>query len=304
MSLEDTLKELKEDLKLAQEQEAKDVSSEGNDTAADSGIREDVEEPATGDDSGDSEPEKSDALDGSDAEKLKDEPKAEQPEEKPEEKGAARLRREAKAAEERARKAEERAQELEEKLRAKVEPEAKEDVELPPVIQDIVDDHTKQKAWNELSNFEAEVRTANPDYDAVAGAYTASLAQSLKMLNPESTPHQLVEMTKNKILEQASRLYNKGFSNPAMEMYQRAKEMGFKAPEPKAEAKEEQEQPKKPDMAKLAANRARSAGTSAAPGKSEAQLTPMAVAEMTTAEYMKLTPAEKNSVMAQLRARA
>ena len=218
-----------------------------------------------------------------------DEKTAEAPEEVKTEKqdnaNGARLRREAAAAQRKAEQLEEENRRLKEDQ--KLEPEAP---EVPDVLAPIIHEHNKARAWEELTMHEQAVRSTNPDYDAIAGAYTSAVAQSIRTLNPDLSPNQIVQMTKDKILEQAASYARKGFDNPAEEMYLRAKEMGFKAP-----SKEEEVKERRPDMAKVAANRARNAGTAAASGgTSEGMITPSAYMEMTVAERMAIPKAERD----------
>jgi len=75
-------------------------------------------------------------------------------------------------------------------------------------------------------------------------------------------------------------------------MYERAKQLGYK-PQEKAQAAEK-EVVIKPDLDRVAANRARNAGTAAANGNNDrAELTMRTAAEMTNAEFAKLTASEK-----------
>lgn len=171
-----------------------------------------------------------------------------------------------------------------------------ESVELPPVVQDIIQEHTLTRAERELATFEADVRAQNPDYDAVAGQYTQSVYNGLRVLNPDMSQGQLAELTKRKVLEIAGTLLKNGYSNPVEELYHRAKEMGFRAPEKKAEEQKE-EREVKPDMAKVAANRARSAGMAAASGEERGLMTKEAAAGLTAAEWMKLPIAERQRLM-------
>lgn len=271
MGLEETKKELEEQLEAALKAESQPVEeSDEEENAAD------AEEEVT--------------------EAPKEEPKEDIKEDEPDAKGYARLRREA-AAEKRAREALE--QELAQ-LKSKPETEVTETA-IPAEMQEMIHDHNLSKAEKELGSYEQQARLANPDYDAVAGAYATSVFQSLRVLNPDKSQFELMDMTKQEILKTAGRYLNAGHENPAEEMYQRAKEMGFKAPV-KEEVKE-QEELKKVDMAKLAANRAKSAGMAGSSGKSEGLMTPEHMASLSSAEYMKLPKAEKDRVLSVLKDR-
>lgn len=267
MSLEETKKELEAELALALEAEKE------------------AEKP---------EPEIKDEPKEEVKEEPKEEPKPEPKEEKAEEDiGPARLRRQAAAAEKKAAELEAKLRELEEKFEARTE-EPSEETPLPPALREIIEDHTITRAERELQSFEARARANNPEYDAVANAYTSKVFDSIMTLNPDKSPEQVFEMTKRQILQTASAYLNQGFANPAEEMFHRAKEMGIKAPVKEEPAAKEE---LKPDMAKVAANRARSAGMAAASGESKGQMTKQAAADLTAAEWMKLPAEERRRLM-------
>jgi len=84
--------------------------------------------------------------------------------------------------------------------------------------------------------------------------------------------------------------------DPIEEMYHEAKELGYSAP-PKAVEQEEKKEIK-PDLDKIAANRARNAGTAAAKGTgTSGQLTGSTAATLTAKEWAALPKAEKDRIL-------
>jgi hypothetical protein len=158
-----------------------------------------------------------------------------------------------------------------------------------PVLRELVEDHTKRKAAREFQQMENEFRREQPDYEDISRAYGAQLATSVKIQNPRMSDQEVIEKTQELILRKAGTYYNQGL-NPVEELYYEALDAGVKA-EPAREEKQE----RKPDMAKVAANRARNAGMAAASGGgSGGQLTPAAYMDMTVAERMKISKAERD----------
>lgn len=206
--------------------------------------------------------------------------------------GYARLRRDKKALED---KAERLARELEE-LKSAPKAEAKEEEKLPPVMREIVEDHTRIRAQEELTTFAAEAMAKHPDYAEVVAPYVKSVEASIRLLNPGKSSVEVSKLTEKHMLEMAGSYLNQGYSNPAEEIFLRAKEMGFRAQKEEKKETEVKVEPK-PDMAKLAANRARSAGTAAAGGESKGQLTKQAAADLTVQEWQNLNPEEKRRLL-------
>lgn len=148
---------------------------------------------------------------------------------------------------------------------------------------------TRSQAERELSSFEASVRQAAPDYDAAKQYYINMLAGSVRVINPNITQDKLAEIVNNRILMRAGEFMNEGHDNPVQAMYEEAKRLGYR---PQAASTEETSS--KPDLAKVAANRSRNAGTAGASGRGEGgELTPRAAATLTNAEFAKLKPAER-----------
>lgn len=226
------------------------------------------------------------------AEPVKEEPKEE---EKPDNAAFARLRMEA-AANKR------RAEELEARLKAKETP-VDDDApsETDNILAEVVHAHRVTQAEKEFTMLEQNFRRGNPEYDSVSAQYAQALAASIRLENPRLSPVEIAEKTKQKILTKAANFMNQGYTDPIEAMYLEAKELGFK------EIKEpvlnvdpvatQYAKAMKPDMAKLAANRAKSGGLAAASGKSESILTKQAAADLTVAEWQKLPADEKRRLL-------
>lgn len=222
------------------------------------------------------------------AEPVKEEPKEE---EKPDNAAFARLRMEA-AANKR------RAEELEARLKAK---EAPVDDDAPSetdnILAEVVHAHRITQAEKEFTMLEQNFRRGNPEYDSISAQYAQAIAASVRLENPRLSPVEIAEKTKQKILTKAANFMNQGYTDPIEAMYLEAKELGFKAIVEKKETATEEKPAPKPDMAKLAANRAKSGGLAAASGKSESILTKQAAADLTVAEWQKLPADEKRRLL-------
>lgn len=248
-----------------------------------------------------SEPEKVEEEPSKEPEKPAEEPKVE--EKKPEEedaKGAARLRIEAKKERERADKL---AEELKELRAAKEKPaDASAEEEQPAEISEIILDKKYDKATDEFKNFEEEVRATNPEYDAVAAEYAAAIKWKVRLDNPKLKGEALNKATMREILNQAGTYAAKGYENPVEAMFNEAKELGFTGASAKEAdpAKETEEKAKaKPDMKKVAENRAKSSGMAGSGGgDARGQLTKKyAVENFTLADFSKLSDAEAAALL-------
>lgn len=226
-------------------------------------------------------------------EEPKEEPKAEaKTEEEPklDDSGYRRLRREKQAAEKEAK-------ELREKIAAleavKEDPKPKENYQ-EAVLQEVIQDHAVRSAQRGFEIAESEFMRRTPEYQSVAAQYWGAMAASVKLHNPRMSDIQVQEATKNAILNIAEGHAQKGL-NPAEEMYHDALELGFKA---KKEAPVQEEE-LKPDLNKVAANRARNAGMAAAKGRgaSAVMTKQYAATELTTQEWVKLPKAERERLM-------
>lgn len=153
-------------------------------------------------------------------------------------------------------------------------------------------------ALSEIQGYEAEVRQSAEDYDDVKKYYANMLAASIKIVNPKITNERLQKVVEERMISRAAELYNDGHVNPIAAMYQEAKSLGYQGSRASSdEGKEEKEI--KPDLSKVAANRARNAGTAAAQGKGErGEITKAVAASMTNDEFRRLPVAERKRLMA------
>lgn len=154
----------------------------------------------------------------------------------------------------------------------------------------------KTAAEREMVGYENETRGQYKDYDDAKRYYANMLAYSVKVLNPSLSNDKLVEIVNHRMLTRASELMNEGHGNPVAAMYEEAKTLGYKAAAPE----NTKEEILKPDLSKVAANRARNAGTAAAgSGRGDGELTAAHAATMTNAEFAKLKPEERQRLFAQ-----
>lgn len=293
MSLEDAIKELKD--QIAEKEKEESVVVEEKPEAEEK--QEEKAEAAK-------EEEKPEEKAEETKEKEQEEQKKEEEEENPDDSAYARLRHKAAANK---RKADQQAEELA-SLRAELaelkkggtKEEAKEETqsEIVPELEEIVMSHRKTRAEREFQTMEEEFKSSNPEYTDVASEYARALAQSIKIQNPRISNADLLEKTKETILLKAAHFMQKGY-NPVEELYLEAKDLGFTGKSMKQEEKlEAKEEEVRPDMKKVASNRSRSAGMTASPGKSEGMMTKQAAAELTNAEWMKLPASEKRRLLA------
>jgi hypothetical protein len=291
MSLKEVIKELKGEIAEQDKEDAK-PEDEGDGAPAkeaDTKPAESKEEPKKDDAKPDEKP----------AEEVKAEPK----EEKPDDLAFQRLRRENAAAKKRAETAEAEAAEAKAALAARAKPDADESAAEPPAldreIEEIKHDRRMKNAEREFMDLESKFAASTPDYHDVSKEYAIALAQSIKIQNPRMSNQDVGEETKKALLMKASQWVNKGF-DPIEELYNEAKELGFKGEsfkkKPEA-AKEEPEKEIKPDMARLAANRKKSTGMTGSSGESKGQITKQAAADFTVAEWARLPKDEKRRLM-------
>jgi hypothetical protein len=148
-----------------------------------------------------------------------------------------------------------------------------------------------EQAQGELMSYEDSVRKNNPEYDEAKKWYANMLAFSIKNLNPKITDKALVDAVNHQVLLRASQFINDGYENPVEALYEEVKQMGFKA-QPKEEVKKE------PNLDKVAANRARNAGTAGAAGSSgQATVTRQAAASMPVQEWARMSKAERQRLL-------
>lgn len=148
-----------------------------------------------------------------------------------------------------------------------------------------------ESAEREFISYEEKTRQKYKDYDDVRNFYIQQTMGAIKLINPEISNEALAEAVKGMFLTRAGKLIRDGYENPVAVMYEEAKKMGYKEPE----------QEKKPDLSKVAANRARNAGTVGASGGGDrGDLTPQTAATMKVKDWAKLSKAEKDAIFSQL----
>lgn len=273
--LEDTIEELKKEIAEQEKKESGEVETEEAQEVK-------PEEPVKEEEKKEEEPKKEE-LDNS---------------------GYARLRREAAAAQKKADFETTKRLEAETRLAALENPQTEtEEIRRPfdPEIEEVRQSLRMTKAEREFQSLEQKFRSKTPEYDAVSSEYAMAMAQSIRIQNPRLSPADIGERTKESILIKAANYMKEGF-DPIEELFHEAKELGFtgkslKKEEVKEEKAEVVEEEIKPDMKKLAANRAKSTGMAASGGKSEGQLTQLAASELTAQEWMKLPASEKKRLM-------
>lgn len=159
---------------------------------------------------------------------------------------------------------------------------------------------TLARAEQEFSNYEAGVRTQYSDFKDVSNHYVNVLAAGIKALYPDITPDKLGEAVKMRVMQRAGEFQRLGYENPVEAMYHECKaKFGYTPPVAKTDDHESTEEKQvKPDMKKVAENRARNAGTAGAAGRgSGGQVTRKALGDMTTEEYMKIPYAERVKII-------
>jgi hypothetical protein len=285
MSLQDVIEETKKQLEKAVNAETVNAETE----VAVEETTEEVEQP--NEETAAEEPNK-------ETEKApdKEEPKTEKVEAKTtptKEESAefARLRREKQAAE-RELKA------LKEKLEGKPEKELAPEEAINQELIDVIQTSRIQKAEKEFAMLESAVFQENPEAEETANAYKAAIYQSIKIQNPRKSHAELLDMTKNTLLMKAGDYVRRGL-NPIQELLDEAGSLGIKPQRAEKESEEEEIQPKKADLSKIAANKKRNAGTAGASGNAggSGQITPAKAATMTSAEWSKLPTAERQRLM-------
>lgn len=152
-----------------------------------------------------------------------------------------------------------------------------------------------QSAVQELSRYENEFKAIAPDYDDVSNFVVGELKRSFKIMHPGASDDQITQAVQRHVLLEASRYAQQGL-NPVEEMYLRAKnELGY---QPKAPTDEKVVE-LRPDLDKIAKNKARSAGMNGAAGAAQraAPSTKAAAADMTAAEWAKLSEEDRRRIL-------
>lgn len=145
-------------------------------------------------------------------------------------------------------------------------------------------------AARELDGYVQAYKPKVKDFDEVESFAKNALAYSFKALGLKGDA--LGDAVNKQILAMAGMAVSEGL-DPAEELYHWAKtELGYQAPAKKAD--EGKEETKTADMAKVAANRARNAGTAGAKGAGRDNvLSRHAVGDMTTADIMRMSKTER-----------
>lgn len=283
--LQEAIKELKEEIEIKRKQE------EGADNAEEEPQEDEAGKPA--EESGDKEEKPAEEI------KTKVE---EKPAEELDNSAYARMRREASAAKKKAEDTEARLASLQEELKALKAP-ATEEVAAPaemkhaPEIEALVQDHKIKRAEREFVSLEDNFKRRNPDYGHIAAEYSRAIAQSIKVQNPRMSNEDIIEKTKETILLKAAKYQGEGY-DPIEELYHEAKDLGFNGESmKKKEEPVDKEEEIRPDMKKVASNRARSSGMTGSRGESKGQMTKAAAADLSVAEWQKLTVEEKRRLM-------
>lgn len=224
-------------------------------------------------------------------EKPKEEPKTE---EKPDDSAFARLRRESAANK---RRAEEAEAARDAALAKPTEVEEPVDA-VAPELDSIIRDHRTARAEKEFKVFESQVRSSNPEYDAVTAEYAQALQGAIKIQNPRLSAPEIAELTKEALLQKAGKYARDGYANPVEELFHEAKELGFTGAS--FQQKEEAKETPQPDMKKLAENRKRSAGTAGTSGESKTDMNRASIIQNgmpTNEEWQRLTPSQKREIL-------
>jgi len=291
-------------MKIMQELEAmkKEIDEAENDNEKDDDLeKEEIKKEADTpieddkkDDGEEKEGEKSD--DKQEEEKKADDAK---PEKDEKELIIARERREKRALERKLQEAEDRARQLAEKPQIE---EKEASAEVDPLLDRVLRQQLKADAMREFSRYETEFKRPD-DYDDVALQYRARLYENLRFDNPRLPHEELLEMTAEALLVKASRYVEKGL-NPAEELYADAKSMGYSKMK-KEEEKESVPDEIKPDLKKVAANKARNAGTAGASGRgSNPDLTVAGAASLSPKEWSRLPRSERERILREANIRA
>lgn len=233
-------------------------------------------------------------------------------EEKPDNAAMARMRRELAAAKKRAEELEATIAKPVEAKAADVEPDKTVNYQswlewkirslenqISPVIQRTEAQRQIDETVQAIDTLESAFRSQAPDYDDVMEGYKMQLKAGLEAVYPYATPEQINAEMGRQIIATSKKLAQDGL-NPVEELYYIAKERGY-APRRQEPAVEAVETPRRPDLAKVAANRQRNAGMAASTGASKPKgLTAQEAASLSPSEWAKLTVEEKRQLLPNL----
>lgn len=145
-------------------------------------------------------------------------------------------------------------------------------------------------ALQELQDDETTYKRAKPDYDAAMEHMKTAYVNAMRMVNPGVTGKEVNSAMQQSILKLAATAKARGV-NPAEALYDAAIEFYGYQPGQATEAKPAAKPA--PNLGKIAANQRRSASPLQGGGSGQsAMLTMEMVANMSNAEFMKLTPAQ------------
>jgi hypothetical protein len=146
-----------------------------------------------------------------------------------------------------------------------------------------------ESAFGVLSQFEKRLESDKPDYQQARNHIARIYAEEYKLKNSNMTEKQLVQAVAKEIINVADYAAANG-KDPASFIYERASLYGYRP-----EVKQEKQEPakKQPDLARLAANKEKSAGMASGAGSGAAHgITFEALENMSTEERMKLSDSD------------
>jgi hypothetical protein len=266
MSLEEEIERMKKELEVNENETEVNVDEEKTEQEPEKETVEEVKEP----------------------EEVKEEVKEEtKQEEKPDAAAFARMRRELAAAKK-------EAEELKSKMKS--EETTDYDAKVSNDLEEILRERQITKATQEFVILEENFKSTVPDYEDISNGYKEAIYQSLKIQNPYKSHIELLNDTKMTLLVKAGQFVNQGL-DPIQELYEEAKSLGIR---PNVKADEPlKEEVKKPKLDVIAKNKARNGGMLGAEGSGSGGLiTKEMAAEMTVAEWSKLSASEKARLLA------
>jgi hypothetical protein len=148
-----------------------------------------------------------------------------------------------------------------------------------------------------MTAFENEVAAQYPDYADARSDFILTQAKAILQENPSISREDLIKEVEMKGLYLAAKLKKQGYDNPALGIYEHIKAAGWK-PQPRQTEQAEPVEERKPDLNKIAQNRARNAGMVGGSGSGGGgELTKRSVQDMTNEEWSKLPIAQKEKIM-------
>ena len=124
-----------------------------------------------------------------------------------------------------------------------------------------------ESAFSALEQYEKRLSSEKPDYEAARNHVAKIYAEEYKLKNPNLNGKQLIQAVAKEIINLADYAASNN-QDPAASIYDRASLYGYR-PEAKQEVKQEAVK-KQPDLAKIAANKEKSAGMAAGAGSGAA----------------------------------